>query len=208
MTNQLVENYLKLLDKNKLERKPLPKIGFEELSECWKQTGITKAEVDEFEYVFDDTAKDILTICFSPKTQRKGAVICGVKGIGKTFNMDVFATLNTNMFGIQTRCYEVGEIEVMYKLEGAVFLERLMDIPCLVINDAGAENLLNDYGTPRNLIADILILRYRAFQKFKHKTYLTTNKTWKGIKEHYGARLADRFQEMFNAIELKGESKR
>jgi DNA replication protein DnaC len=84
----------------------------------------------------------------------------------------------------------------------------LTDIPCLIINDAGAENLLNDFGTHRNIISDILILRYRAFQKRGLKTYLTSNMTWKAINEHYGDRLEDRFREMFYKVEIVGESKR
>jgi DNA replication protein DnaC len=202
--NQLVENYLKLLEKNKPQPKVQRVVSPKELRECWIQTGLTKVE----KYEYNEIADTILKICFAPDRQSKGAVICGSKGIGKTLNMDIFATINTHMFGVKTKFYEVGEIELMYKLEGANFLESLTDIPCLIINDAGAENLLNDFGTHRNIISDILILRYRAFQKRGLKTYLTSNMTWKAINEHYGDRLEDRFREMFYKVEIVGESKR
>jgi DNA replication protein DnaC len=202
--NQLVENYLKLLENNKPQPKVQRVVSPKELRECWVKTGLTKVE----NYEYNEIADTILKICFAPDRQSKGAVICGSKGIGKTLNMDIFAAINTHMFGVKTKFYEVGEIELMYKLEGANFLESLTDIPCLIINDAGAENLLNDFGTHRNIISDILILRYRAFQKRGLKTYLTSNMTWKAINEHYGDRLEDRFKEMFYKVEIVGESKR
>jgi len=39
-------------------------------------------------------------------------------------------------------------------------------------------------------------------------TFCTTNLTIEGLKERYGARLADRFKEMFVVVTWKGESKR
>lgn len=202
--NQLLQNYLKQLEKNKPQPKVAPTINPKELRECWIATGNTKVE----SYEYNELADTILKMCFAPERQNKGAVICGSKGIGKTLNMDIFATLNTNMFGVNTKSYEVGEIELMYKIEGANFLESLVDVPCLVINDAGAENLLNDFGTHRNIVSDILLLRYRAFQKRGLKTYMTSNMTWQSINELYGDRLEDRFKEMFYKVEIVGESKR
>lgn len=202
--NPIVQNYLKLVEKNKPQKKAIRKLTFEELKECWIATAQLKTE----NYHFDDIAKDILTLCYSPKTNNKGAVICGTKGIGKTLNMDIFATVNTNLFNVNTLCYEVAELEMNYKANGAVVLERISLAECLVINDAGAENLLNDYGTHRNIVTDLLLLRYRDYQKYGYKTYLTTNFTWSAFCAHYGARLSDRFKEMFNAIELRGDSKR
>jgi DNA replication protein DnaC len=202
--NPIVSNYLKLVEKNKAQPKVIKEMSFNDMAECWIATGKMKTP----NYQFDECAKEIMKLCYSPKTRNKGAVICGVKGIGKTLNMDVFATMNTNLFSVNTMCYEVAELEMNYKANGAVVLERISLAPCLVINDAGAENLLNDYGTHRNIVTDILLLRYRQFQKYGYKTYLTTNFSWEAFCTHYGARLADRFKEMFNAIEIRGESKR
>lgn len=202
--NPLVKNYLNLVEKNKLEQKQIKQMTFQEMAECWVATGKMKTP----DYDFDEYAKEIMKLCYSPNTRDKGAVICGMKGIGKTLNLDVFATINTNLFRINTQCYEVGELELNYKKQGADFLDRLAMLPSLVINDAGAENLLNDYGTPRNIVSDILLLRYRAYQKYGFKTYMTTNFSWEALYTHYGTRLASRFKEMFNAIEMRGEDKR
>jgi len=202
--NLLIQNYINQVEKNKPKPKAVTKLTFDELATAWKATG----ELKYPEYEFDSTSQEIMRMCFSPLTLSKGGVICGSRGIGKTLNLDIFSVINTNLFQIQTQCYEVNEIELNYKVKGADYLDRIIDLPCLVINDAGAESILNDYGTTRNLIADILLLRYRLYQRKGFKTYLTTNMSWEKLGQHYGSKLSDRFKEMFNAIEIIGDSKR
>lgn len=204
-TSELIlQNYLKQVELNKPVKPVKPKFTPEQLFAAWDATG--KMKLESFE--LDNASKSIIDFCFNPKYENKGGIIHGSKGIGKTLNMDIFAAVNTNMMKINTECYEVGEIERQYKIKGAVFLEHLEDLPCLVINDIGIEQDLNDFGTLRNIIADIMYLRYRKFQKWGYKTYCTTNLKWDRIQQKYGERLSDRFKEMFYRIEIVGESKR
>jgi len=199
--NTILSNYLKHIEK---QSKPTTaKFTKGEIETAWMAVGRLKRK----DYSFDEIAKEITPRLFGQ--QEKGVCFCGSKGIGKTLNMDIFATINTDLLGSITECWEVTEIEVQYKAAGAAFMDHLGKLPALVINDVGIESkTLNDYGTDRNLIADLLYLRYRAFQVHGHKTYITSNSTYASLQTRFGPRLAERMDEMFVAVELKGESKR
>ena len=67
----------------------------------------------------------------------------------------------------------------------------------LAIDDLGTEPAeVLDYGNVLNPAIDLLSARYTD-QLF---TVVTTNLTPKQIREHYGDRIADRFNEMFERI--------
>lgn len=199
--NAFIENYIKFIEKQAKPKQPIFKR--DEIEAVWAAVGKMK----EPDYLPDGVAHKMFNALF-PYT-KKGVCFCGSKGIGKTLNMDIFANINTNILKVVTECWEVTEIEIQYKATGAIFLDQLNKVPCLVINDAGIESkTLNDYGTNRNIIADLLYLRYRQFQVLGYKTFLTTNLTFDSLKAHYGSRLAERMNEMFVDITITGESKR
>jgi DNA replication protein DnaC len=159
-------------------------------------------------YEFDTVANEMFPRLFAPEV-KKGVCFSGSKGIGKTLNLDIFSKINHALYKVETEVWEVTEIEIQYKAGGAGLLDKLGRVPALVINEIGMESKsLMDFGTARNLIADLLILRYRAFQTHGYKTYLTSNMKWDSIRTHYGERIADRMQEMFIPMLLTGESKR
>lgn len=62
------------------------------------------------------------------------------------------------------------------------------------------------YGTELNVMQYIFQCRY----EFRHEvvTHVTTNLTLNQVQDIYGAYIADRINEMFNVIEVKGRSRR
>jgi DNA replication protein DnaC len=197
----LIENYIKHLEKQAKPKLPIFKRG--DIQAAWMAVGLLKNPA----YKFDDVSISMFNALF--ENYDKGLCLCGSKGIGKTLNMDIFAKINTDLLKVNTECWEVTEIEIQYKAAGATFLDRIGQHPCLVVNDAGIESkTLNDYGTNRNIIADLLYLRYRQFQVNGFKTYLTTNLSYESLQAHYGSRLAERMNEMFRQVTIKGDSKR
>ena len=77
--------------------------------------------------------------------------------------------------------------------------------PLLGIDDLGTEPLvIMDYGNEKTPIVDLLSMRYenRLF------TIVTTNLTPKQIRERYGERIADRFNEMMEVVIFKNPSYR
>ena len=84
-------------------------------------------------------------------------------------------------------------------------LQELRSEELLAIDDLGKEPTeVLDYGNVLNPVIDILEYRYNR-QLF---TVVTTNLTPKEIREKYGARIADRFNEMLHVIRFQDISYR
>ena len=81
----------------------------------------------------------------------------------------------------------------------------MVAIPLLAIDDLGKEPAeVMNYGNIINPMVELIEKRYKR-QLF---TLATTNLTPRQIREKYGARMADRFNEMFNVVIFKSESYR
>lgn len=83
--------------------------------------------------------------------------------------------------------------------------DRLFVSP-LFIDDVGTEQVeINNFGTKELPIYEIFNRRYldRRFLMF-----ITTNLKPSQMEERYGDRVRDRIKEMFNVIQIKGESRR
>ncbi len=81
----------------------------------------------------------------------------------------------------------------------------------LCIDEFGSEldSQIKFYGSPaKEHIERFLMRRYELFAGKRAITHITTNLTPELMAKHYSQRLVDRFIEMFNIIEVKGESKR
>jgi len=73
----------------------------------------------------------------------------------------------------------------------------------LFIDDLGKESLeANNFGTKIQPIADLISLRY----DLGSMTFVTTNYKMETLTKFYGITTTDRFKEMFNIMELGGES--
>jgi DNA replication protein DnaC len=78
-----------------------------------------------------------------------------------------------------------------------LYFGGLCSVPMLAIDDLGTEPAeVLSYGNVLSPVIDLLSRRYDD-QLF---TIVTTNLTPKQIREHYGERMADRFNEMFERI--------
>ena len=82
---------------------------------------------------------------------------------------------------------------------------NLRSRPLLAIEDMGREPTeVLEYGNVLNPVIDLLEYRYDA-QLF---TMITTNLNPSEIRQKYGARIADRFNEMFERVIFKNQSYR
>lgn len=165
----------------------------------------------------------------NPST-KKGLLIPGVYGCGKTWMMQLFSRQKRQCFEI-VRAKEISQqyltsqdkkipeiyfrgikcnwderlnnTDVNYPIS-EVFNQTLLG---LCIDDLGSEEIQNSYGNKKNVIGDILEARYAAGYTglFLHAT---TNLTAQELQNFYGGRVASRMREIFNFIKLPGKDRR
>ncbi len=159
---------------------------------------------------------DILTEYFSKSekfTQRgynlnKGLLVVGDVGTGKTEAFNVFRELlrSSNRFFQVASCRQIIRD---YTNEGAKVLNKYgRDSKHTVyFDDLGLEEVnVKMYGNNANVMSEIMLDRYESFKREGIKTFATSNLGAKEFGEIYGERMRDRMREMFNFIEVKGES--
>jgi hypothetical protein len=190
------------------------KIDYYRLSRKW--LGAARSIVPNW---IPDEASEVMKMFFSDMRENKwpklehtplsGLCLVGGRGIGKTISFKTMVKLiffdpNTNS---QMWVIDVLEIEEGYRHarsqdtdRSAEWLYKLVNYPILVIDDLGRENKrFNDYGA-RNLVMDILMLRYVKFQRGLVITHATSNFPFPLLKEMYSDNppFTDRLEEMFN----------
>lgn len=144
------------------------------------------------------------------KSTKCGILLCGNCGNGKTTSMNAFVSVCRYMDGVtRTKAMERGEhpkalvlnstsarrLTQVAKDENAMNEAKTSQILC--IDDIGLEPTeVLDFGNAINPVIEIIEHRYRR-QLF---TFITTNLTPKQIREKYGDRVADRFNETMKCI--------
>lgn len=93
-----------------------------------------------------------------------------------------------------------------YNINGDISLQKWLK-GNVYFDDLGTERVASHFGK-EDIFARILEERYNLFIDKRKKTFITSNLTLLEVKKRYGDRVHDRFFEMFNIIELTGESRR
>lgn len=141
-----------------------------------------------------------------------GIMLCGGCGNGKSTMLKAFQQLlndlripkphNDGTYGIQI----VDAKYIAYQCKNSYDAYRkLIKVDMLGIDDLGTEpSEVMDYGNVYTPVIDLLTKRYEE-QLF---TVITTNLTPQQIRGHYGARIADRLNEMVKKIVFNNETYR
>ncbi len=151
-------------------------------------------------------------------TLKKGIMLAGNFGTGKTYMMKLFSKNQRQCFAVKN----AKEIATQYKSEGELTLEEYIQITKaafedpsvfyqpsigLCIDDLGTEDLKTNYGDKKNVIGDIIEQRY-----FNNNCGIyfhgSTNLTAQQLKDYYGERVTSRMREIFNFIEVRGTDRR
>lgn len=144
---------------------------------------------------------------------KKGLLLWGGTGVGKTTLMDFFRFNQTNSFVL----VPVREIAQDYQKGGsdAILRHKAMipssdiqksfgqDFLGACFDDLGEEVDKKHFGNESNVMAEILLTRYDRFKKHEDgycKTHITTNLTTTALQERYGQRVRSRLREMFNVV--------
>lgn len=143
-----------------------------------------------------DYLDKIAEVMTTPST-RCGILLCGGCGNGKTTTMNAFLSVSKYLAppGIDIESTSARRISQIAKDEETMRAAKGIKVLC--IDDMGLEPTeVLDYGNALNPVIEIMEHRYRQ-QLF---TFITTNLTPKQIREKYGDRIADRFNEMMKCI--------
>lgn len=134
----------------------------------------------------------------------KWVLLCGNMGTGKTMLLNGFKMAHEIIYQERVIFYSTAKFNIAYGAEGEqLILNNDKGLMCL--DDLGAETKTQTrFGTVIDPIATLLFLRYEN----KARTFCTTNLDTAKLKERYGARLSDRFREVFEVITFKGDSRR
>ena len=144
--------------------------------------------------------------------QKFGMIFLGLCGNGKTtmlyaFQQSINYLNRKNLFedGSQIGIQIVDAKEIAAMAKDIKEFRNLKNKNMLAIEDMGREPTeVLDYGNILNPVIDLIEYRYDA-QLF---TVITTNLTKNEIRAKYGARVADRFNEMLECIVFRNETYR
>ncbi|OAD45427.1 P-loop NTPase family protein [Polaribacter atrinae] len=212
-------------DYNKKVRNPIIKTDNKMTTEEFK--AILFKEATEYflkmnrQFIIDDDNKIFLklislyftdNIDFEKETNgelRKGLLVYGDCGSGKSSIFDIIQniSLKYNLKHLWFKNVSVHDVITDYNINGEEVVKRLTT-GNIHFDDLGTEKLANSWGVREKLMGRILEIRYNNFKKYGIKTFVTTNLSIDEIKRYYGVRVADRLYELFNFIELTGESRR
>ena len=135
--------------------------------------------------------------------RKMGLMLCGIPGNGKTTLMNainrVFRLFNfKNAYGEDVYMRSVSAIDVANTAKtNYERYKKMCYEPMLAIDDFGEEPAeVLEYGNVLSPITELLSIRYKE----QFLTVLTTNTAANKIRERYGARIADRFNEMMKVI--------
>lgn len=148
----------------------------------------------------------------------KGIMLAGNFGVGKTWLMKLFSKNIRQVFHIKNAkeiadSFESGGEEIIndfiFKHRNPLNDSDAFNQPFagLCIDDLGTESLKNHFGNKKNVIGDIVELRYNKGNTgiFFHAT---TNLSAQQLNDFYGGRVVSRMREIFNFIELTGQDRR
>ena len=166
------------------------------------------------QYIEDEATEQNLTKLAEALTDdgyKFGLMMCGISGNGKTTMMNALRgaiQLMSNGCLFEKPCrlevIDAIELSALYARNEERYLE-FRKCPLLGIEDMGREpREFQVYGNAYNPIIELLEYRY-ARQLF---TVITTNLEAKEVREKYGPRIADRFNEMLKVIIFKNSTYR
>lgn len=148
----------------------------------------------------------------------KGLYIGGNFGVGKTWMMKLFQRNQRQVYTIQN----AKAIADLFERDGDESMKQFIESPKLPTNDAsnfyhkvmglciddmGTEDIKNHYGNKKNVIGDLIELRYSRNQTGQ-LLHITTNLTGHQMSDFYGGRVASRLRECMNIIDFVGSDLR
>lgn len=156
------------------------------------------------------------------RSLKKGIMLLGPLGCGKTTIMKAFA-VNTHNAYVFSTCRKVSEkyAQGQKKTDENVGYDAIEEYSILVpvypqlyygqtmigrcFDDLGTESIRKHFGNESNVMAEIIMNRYEKAD-LRNKTHFTGNLSGNEIGEFYGERVKSRLREMCNMITFSIDS--
>ena len=150
---------------------------------------------------------------------KKGIFIIGSVGVGKSLIFEIFKIYTSKI--IQQNSFQIHnafEIVDNLNIYGKSYLDRFSNnytsnhksnpITCYIDDIASKDETVLHFGSKYNAMQEVLSTRYNILRKYGKLTHITSNLYPNEMNKIYGVRITDRMKEMFNIIELTGDSYR
>lgn len=147
----------------------------------------------------------------------KGIALFGGVGTGKSLIFKVFKIYTKDVIKINSFIsYNAQDIIDIINTKGVAsfdsinYFNGVTSKPTTIyVDDVASKNeTVKNFGTEISVIESLLSVRYNIFARYKKLTHITSNKYPNELTEIYDVRIVDRMVEMFNLVELDGESHR
>lgn len=148
----------------------------------------------------------------------KGILLVGGVGTGKSLLFDIFKkytseVIHTNSFQVHSAIdiidrVNVSGIDILSFYSNNFEGRQAHPVRCYIDDIGTKHETVKHYGTEINVIEQLLSLRYNIYKRYGTLTHASTNLFPSILSETYDKRITDRMVEMFNVIELKGNSRR
>lgn len=145
----------------------------------------------------------------------KGLLLCGEFGTGKSTLFSAIRKFINTLFPYNPNAFKITSTEeiINYKIginESDLLFnseDEIVKPLHLLINEFGHDYNIKIYGSDADsMIESFLMKRYDIFQQHGKVTHITTNLTKEAMISKLKPVIFDRFKEMFNIIELNGQS--
>lgn len=192
-----------------------------ELKDTWTANKVYQLMSHSSQYVFgkklivNDENKGLITaLCFFISRDerfekqlgfslKKGLLIRGISGVGKTYlvkcieNNELNPIFILSMLDIANSVKENGEYLIKRENKRIIYLD-----------DVGTEEAtVNHYGTKINFFKNFIESTYLRTQQFNN-LIISTNNSFAEMEASYGFRVRSRIKDMFNIIDVKGNDMR
>ena len=143
----------------------------------------------------------------------KGLMLCGPVGCGKSALMYIFSSMSAGDFVPQI--ISCRHIAMEYARKGHDVIRQYSELafhpqtrlPLVYCFDSlGSESDMHFYGTPCNVMAEIITSRSELSATHRLLTHVTTQLDAVGLEKKYGKNVRSRMREMFNLIHFSHES--
>lgn len=205
------ENRKSRLERERLEKDELSKVWsphmFHKLIKHYFRTDLIK------EFAYDESNTLLLkAVCFfMSKDERfeteleysfkKGLLLLGPAGVGKT---EIIKAVSDNPVK-PINVYSLLDITEHIRSNGEFKIDYSKTI---ALDDVGSEEpTVKHYGTDISWFKDFIESYYLKHNDFS-RLIITTNCDGAELERLYGLRVRDRMREMFNVVQIKGESRR